>query len=94
MAHELGDRFRDARQLSRPQLGKHGQGQNFLRGVLGVREIAGLMSERSVERLKVQRHRVIHGAADFFLGQDSLQFVALFNANGVLVKNVLVAFRN
>src|SRR5467141_375581 len=48
VAHKLGHRFRDARQLSRPQLWIHRQRQNFLRSMLGVRKVTGLVSERSV----------------------------------------------
>jgi len=57
-------------------------------------KVPSLVSERSVERLKVERHGVIDGAPDFFLRQNALQLVAFFHANGVLVEDVFVSFRD
>ncbi len=53
-------------------------------------KIASFMAESDVKRLEVERVRVIDGVADFAIGEEFVEGVALFDANGVLVKNVVV----
>jgi hypothetical protein len=82
------DRFYNARDLILAQFGIHGQRENFLRGALGVREVASVVAERCVQLLQVQRVGIVDGAADFSLTEEFLEGVALFDANGVLVVDV------
>src|SRR5258708_36257150 len=64
----------------------------FLRGALRVREVAGFVTERRIERLQMQWVRIIDGAADFSFAQKFVEGVALFDSNGVLVVDMLESF--
>src|SRR5260370_10127638 len=57
-----------------------------------MREVAGLVSERRVQRLKMQRVRIIDRAPDFSFTEKFLERIALLDSNGVLVVDVFEAF--
>ena len=94
VGHKFGHSFRHARDLFRTQLRKHRQGKNFLRGVFRMREVAGFMPKRSVERLQVQGNRIINRTSDFSLVQKLHKRIAPLHANRILVKDVFVSFRD
>jgi hypothetical protein len=58
-----------------------------------MRKIAGLVAQRSVERLQMQRHRVINRTADFSLVQNLRKRVTPLDANRVLVEHMFITFR-
>ena len=53
VADEVGDGFGYAGELGGAELWVHREAQDFLCGVFGVREIAGLVTQRGIKRLKV-----------------------------------------
>lgn len=59
VADEVGDGFGYAGELGGAELWIHGEGQDFLGGVFGVREIAGVVAQGGVQRLEVQGHGVV-----------------------------------
>src|SRR5215468_7269845 len=76
------------------QFGIHRQRQNLACNVLCVGEVAGLVSERGIEWLQVQRHGIIDGAADFAIGEEFLKCITAVTANRVLMKDVPVTIRH
>src|SRR6266481_4028535 len=91
---KIGDGLDAARDLFFAQFRIHRQRKHFLRGALGVREVARLVAERCVERLQMQWIRIVDGAADFSLAQKMLKGIAAFDSNGVLVEDVFESFRH
>ena len=94
MSDKVRDRFNDARKLGGPQFRVHRQRQHFLRGMFCMREVATAVAQISVERLQMQRHRIIDRTANFVIGQNSLELIALFDADRVLMEDVLVSGGN
>lgn len=91
---EFCNGFHHSRDLFVAQFRIHRQRKHLLRRAFSVREIAGLVAQGSVERLKVQRIRIVDGASNFSLAEKFLKGVALFDANGVLVVDVFESLGN
>src|SRR5258706_16270258 len=58
-----------------------------------MRKIAGFVTERRIERLRVQWIRIINRASNFSFAQKFLKGIALLDSNGVLVVDVFKSFR-
>src|SRR5690242_21948635 len=85
---KFGDCFHDSRDLLLSRFRIHRQRKNLLRRPVRVRKVTGPMTERGVQRLHMQRVRIIDGAADFSFAQEFLKRIALLDSNGVLVIDV------
>src|SRR5882724_3343990 len=91
VAHKFGNHSGNTLDFVFAQFRIHRQRQNLPRDVLRVWKISKLVSQPRIERLQMQRHRIVDRASDFSFAQKLLQRIPLRGANRVLMKNVFVA---
>src|SRR5690348_543847 len=70
---EIGDHFRHSSDLLGTKFRIHGQRNHFVRGVLRVWKISGLVAERGIQRLQMKWHGIVDSVANILCAQNLLQ---------------------
>ena len=74
--------------------GEDRESQTLLRSPFRLRKVARLVSEIGKALLKMKRHRIVDGAADFLLGKAGLNGIPLpitQDADHILVIDMVIA---